>query len=1012
MLRSKLKFIHPKHRGTCGNIIVKKKTVVASLLVSALVILIICVSISLHFLPESLTGVEVQLNFFDYPTKNPIEGLEISFCMRTGEQDFKIFGVSDEDGKVSRSAPLKEYGVKPLATNVSISGVWALLQIVGDEESSVDRDRWFIKDFRPFLSNCSEYSFNNVNLRQEWVESTLVFRLEFYLTQATIVEIRDPVLKASGLGPHLKVDTLKRNFIMYFWDNRVFIVSPNPIQVDLDVRYVVYNAQPLVFRVSISVDTKNRTFIDLTPYYVEAFSRSQIGQLDILINNLVSYGFDVVDFRNKLVRIERLFKLAMERLESNDVEAFQRYVQSAMNSYRDLYVETAGIYTSGVVWVPSLLIVFMFFALSLSKIIAKNFMILFLIFLIAVFCLFVLTNPYVRLFVCNPSAFIQSFTQSMVFQFFLQLLPIALLIVVSCFGQIRTFAWEIFEVSIRNLKRRKLKTALALTTIVIISASAMCLLTITVRKQTFMVVNQNTIPIVDRGFVIYKVIYQRPFSSEEKPTKYYLPIGWYEIKWLSEHESVESMSIYGIRKVNFARADGLTIDGFNQFNLIVVNTSFIGCYQNVSKMINIDWFTKADRNMVIIGSKIANKYGLQVGSNVLIDGRTYVVKSFIDENMATQNLQDIDGSPFLFDIFDQETGKINGDSFIIGDINDFDYNSVSILKVSIVLSDQLVQDVNQVIEEIQSFGLDFGETDEYSYVMTYSMQVITQQKVYSVESTSPSAFVFGETPIVPMTIAVLMLFVNMMGTVFERKSEIRTIHVIGASPLRIGLIFLTEGLILGIIGGVFSYIFGFLAVRITNMTLSDLVSKNIIGGAPFAITFSAAVLSSLLGCLYPVIQSMKMVVPSGRMRHQSKDIIDFHGQTMCLQVPIKIEESEVRKFERYLESLSTEVKMLYKFISMSPPRIEEVNGQQALSITVDMSAKGYEIASFLILFTKTAENILDVTIQPLNDKKAKTEKWSREHKDNINELSQFLREKILAFKISGHDSDLLPTRKK
>ncbi|MBS7615363.1 ABC transporter permease [Candidatus Bathyarchaeota archaeon] len=989
----------------------KRKIVVASSVVSTLVILIVYVFISLHFSPESLTRVEVHLNFFDYITKNPIEGLEISFCMRISEQEFyTLSGISDEDGKVSSLVPLKTYDVKLSAANVSISGVWALLQTIGDEEFFVNRDKWVIKDFRPFLLNRTEYSFNDVNLRRERVESTLVFRLDFYLTQATIVEVRDPVLEASGLDPHLKIDVLKRNFTRYLWGNRVFIVSPSLIQIDLDVKYVIYNVQPLAFRVSISVDTENRTFIDLTPYYVEAFSRSQIGQLDNMFDYLVSYGFDVVDFRNKLGRIERLFELAMEGLESNDVDAFQRYIQLAMNSYRDLYMETVRIYTSGLVWVPSLLIVFLFFALSLSKLIAENSLILFLVFLVAILCLFILTNPYVRLFVFNPSAFVQSFTQSIIFQFFFQLLPIMLLIVVCCLGQIRTFVWEIFEVSIRNLKRRKLKTALALTTIVIVSTSAMCLLTITVRKQMFMVVNQNTTPIVDSGFVIYKVGYQRPFFSEEKPVKYYMPIQWYEVKWLSEHESVESMSVYGIKQVSFARADGLTIDRFNQFNLIVVNTSFLGYYQNISKVLSTEWFSQADRNMVIIGSIIANKYSLQAGSEVLIDGRTFLVKSFVDEEAAARNLQDIDGSPFLFDVYDLETGKIDEDSFIIGDIKDFDYNFISILKVSIVLRDQHTQDLNQIIEEVQSFGLDFGETDEYSYIKTFSMQVITQQTVYSVESTTPSTFVFGETPIIPIVIAVLMLFVNIMGTVFERKSEIRTIHVIGASPLRIGLIFITEGLIFGVIGGVFSYVFGFLAVQTTNMALPDLVSKNIIGGAPFAVTFSTAVLTSLLGCLYPAIQSMKVVVPSGRMRHQLKDIIELHDQTACLKVPIRIEESEIRKFERYLENLSTEVKMLYKFMSISSPCIKEINGRPAFSIIVDMSVKGYETASFLVEIIVAAENNLSVTIQPLDAKRVKTERWSRIHKDNINELSQFLREKILEFKIC-EKIEILPSNK-
>lgn len=980
----------------------KKNIVIINLFVFVFIILITCILFSLFFSPQLFSKVEIHLNFYNYFTKNPIKELKINFFINTNEKDFLILSdVSDNDGKIVYTISLKEYDIKPSAKSISISGVWALIKIIGEDEFSVNNDRWTIRDLESFFSNSSEYFFNNVNFQRIRSGPTLIFKLDFYLAEAVIIEVYDPISQARGLDSHLRINILESNFIKCVWNNHVFVVSPTTMQVSLDVKYVIYNTQPLSFRVSIVVNIGNRSFVDLTPYYVKAFSHSLIEELDRIVNNLNSYGFDLTTYKNELNRIRKYFELAIERLESNDIVSFQRHIQFAMNSCRDLSLEIIGMYTSGVVWIPSLFIIFVFFAISLSKIVVeKNFVILFLIILAAIFCLFVLTNPYLRLFVFDPMVLAQSFTQSLIFQFFFQLLPIVLLIVAACFSQIRTFMWEVFEVSIRNLKRRKLKTSLALTTLIIVTTSAMCLLTIAARRPTLVVANQNTIPIVDRGFVIYKVISQRPFSSEKEPTKLFIPLQWYEVEWLLEHEYVEFINVYGIKKIGLARADGFVIDGFNQFNLIVTNTTFIDCYQNVSDTLGIKWFTSTDKNMVIIGSKIAEKYNLQTGSEVLIDGKRYVIKSIVDEKLAAQNLKEIDGSLFLFKVYDQETGKVDGDSFIIGDIDDFDHNSITVFRVSIIVNRQFVQNMNQITEEILDFGLDFGESDEYSYVESYLLQVIMQHTVYHVEADLPSTFIFGETPIVPMIIAILILLVNMMGTVYERKSEIRTIHVIGASPLRISLIFVTEGLIFGVIGGIFSYIFGFLAVQTTNITLPELVSKNIIGGAPFAIAFSIAILSSLIGCFYPAMQSMKVVVPSGRMRHQSKDIVKIHGSLAHLQVPIKIEKSEIEKFGSYLENLSREVKLLYKFISISPPCIEKTNGITVFSITTEMSVKGYETAIFQIQIIVTSENNLNVIIQPLDSKKVKTETWSRIHKDNINELSQFLREKILEFKIS------------
>jgi hypothetical protein len=400
--------------------------------------------------------------------------------------------------------------------------------------------------------------------------------------------------------------------------------------------------------------------------------------------------------------------------------------------------------------------------------------------------------------------------------------------------------------------------------------------------------------------------------------------------------------------------------------------------------------------MVIIGSRIAEEYNLESGSEVLINGKIYNVKSIVDEKTAVQKLQEIDGDLFLYMVYDRETGKIDGESFIFGDTKDFGNSGFSIYKISVILKNDDVQNLNQIVEETQSFGFDYGETDDYSYIVTYSMRVISPNSVYLVYSGAPSNIISGETPIVPIIIATLMLFVNMMGTVYERKSEIKTIHIIGASPLRISLIYITEGLVFGIIGGIFSYILGFIIVQNANISLPTLVSENMIGGAPFVITVSIAVFTSLLGCLYPSRESMTGVVPSGRMRHKTKDLLEIRDGIAYMQIPVKIEVNEIGKFKSHLEGLARETTMI---IGISSPTIEEKNGGISLFFMAD-KFKSYEMASFLVSIQTTPNKSLEVTIQPLDDNKNKTRKWKRKHKENINELSEFLRKEILGFKIA------------
>jgi len=769
--------------------------------------------------------------------------------------------------------------------------------------------------------------------------------------------------------------------------------------LDLGADYLIYQGQPLHWEVHISVDTGNRPFIDLTLPLTRAVSSSQVKELTGILDNLKPYGFELADHYNKLDQILNAYDLATLKLEEGDYSAFRIHVQSAMHLYRDLYAEIAGTYIDGLVWIPNLILVFLFFSLSLSNLITDrkgrsiaSFVILFSV----VFCLFVFTQPYLRLFVSNPSVLLQSFTLSSALQLSLQLLPIIFLLLISFFAQIKSFLWETFIVGMRNLRRRKLKTVLALTTVLVISASAMCFLTITAEKPIFQRTHVGIKPTVDRGLVIFKTLTQVPFDRKDPMVYLHLPIQQYEIEWFSEHEWIEAMNIYALRKVNFARADGFINEGFSTFNLVVVNASFMDHYQNVSDVLGIEWFDDIDKDMVILGSRIAEVYELEVGSEVLINDRKFVVKSIVEEEKVVEKLRDIDGDLFLFMVCDPVTKKIDGESFIFGTSKDFGDSGVSAYRISIILRSKYAQNATKIAGDLQGFGYDFGRTEDYSYVTTYLVHAIVSNLVYIVYSEFPSTTISGlwQAQIVPMIIATLVLVANTMGTVAERKSEVRTIHVIGASPLRVSLIFVTEGLVLGIVGGIFGYVFGYLLVQYTNIALPALIKENIVGGAPFAIAMSTATLASLLGCLFPSREAMRMVVPSGRLRQRPKEIMKIHGGKAHLNVPLKVDRTERSLFRRFLEALASEY--LYP-IYISQPYTKEIREETLYEVTV-RSHVSDEIASFLVsILAKPNEN-LEVTAQPIEDVETKKIcEWDRKHKDNINELARILRKEILKF---------------
>jgi len=971
--------------------------------------ILVLASLSMYFifpnilsLPPAPSVTKLHLNFYDYLTGDSIKGLAVNFNMRTRtEETFTISGVSEENGSIIQTFRANHVAFPVSARNISISGYWVLEECRGENAWYAADEMWTATNPQAF-SFSSQYIFDDgVHLSHDRDGSTLNLKLDFYLATGKVIAIYDPIPEVRYYDWHLRINVLSRNFVGFARNNYAVVPIGKPLMIDAEVNYMVYQGQPLHWKVQISVDVRNRTFVDLTPSFVRAYSSAQIDVLTRSLDNLAPYGFKLTEQYEEIGQISSLYDLAIEGLENEDDIAFSRYWQRAMYSCRDLFTEITGMYANAVGWTPGLIMIFLFFSSSLSRLISdrKSYsIVLFFTLFLAVFLLFFFTQPYLRLFISNPAILVQSYTFSLLITLLVQLLPFFVVIILMFFAQIRNLIWETFEVGIRNLRRRRLKTGLALFTVLVVSASAMSFLTITTEKPIFQVPYEGIKPIVDSGLVIFKITSQVIPETRAVRT-FNVPIQQHEIEWFSEHEWVEAMNVYGVRKVGFARADGFVIENFSIFNLVIVNSSFIERYQNVSDALKIDWFGDIDRNVVIVGSEIAEAYDLEVGSEVLIEDGRYFVKSIVDEETAVEKLKDIDGDLFLFKVFDPSTRKIDGESFIFGTLKDFGDSSFSKYRVSIILKSEYGQNATQIAKSIQDFGYDFGEQEDYSYVVTYSVRAIASNSVYIVYSKFPKTAISGQwqTQTVPIIIAILVLVANAMGTVGERKSEVRTIYTIGASPLRVGLIFVTEGLVLGIIGGIFGYVFGYLLVKYANVVLPALVEENIVGGVPFTIAILTATSASLLGCLLPSLEAVKIAVPSGRLKQRIEDIMYMREGKAHLKIPIKIDRFDRNLFGRFLEGLADKYSFPNcRFMSVSSPHVEETWEGIIYEIMVNYVQE--ETASFLISILAKPNEDLKVTIQPIGDARTrKIGRWNREHKNNVRKLSPVLREEILRF---------------
>lgn len=138
--------------------------------------------------------------------------------------------------------------------------------------------------------------------------------------------------------------------------------------------------------------------------------------------------------------------------------------------------------------------------------------------------------------------------------------------------------------------------------------------------------------------------------------------------------------------------------------------------------------------------------------------------------------------------------------------------------------------------------------------------------VYYVGSSYRTAIGGMAKLIIPLIIAGSIILNTMLGTVYERKSEIAVYNAIGLNPTHIFMFFLAEALVYSFIGAVGGYLIGqMLTMSIKSLGLIQDININFSSLiVVYAIVFT--MLLVLLSTLYPGYVATRLTVPSGKRK--------------------------------------------------------------------------------------------------------------------------------------------------
>ncbi len=152
--------------------------------------------------------------------------------------------------------------------------------------------------------------------------------------------------------------------------------------------------------------------------------------------------------------------------------------------------------------------------------------------------------------------------------------------------------------------------------------------------------------------------------------------------------------------------------------------------------------------------------------------------------------------------------------------------------------------------------------------------------------------------LIPLLIASTIILNTMLGSVYERKKEIAVYNAVGLNPHHIGMFFLAESFVYGVIGSVGGYLIGqVLSITINQLGIVKDINLNYSSlSVAYVILFTIAIV--LLSTIYPATVATRAAVPSGKRKWS---LPEHDGHTMKVVFPFIYHPRVARGVLGYLD---------------------------------------------------------------------------------------------------------------
>ncbi len=291
-------------------------------------------------------------------------------------------------------------------------------------------------------------------------------------------------------------------------------------------------------------------------------------------------------------------------------------------------------------------------------------------------------------------------------------------------------------------------------------------------------------------------------------------------------------------------------------------------------LISGKWFTQSNSSECIFTDFISNQLGVGVNDTVIWAGQELFVVGIISSSQLDQMI-DMSGEKITPKNNHAPAPNVHiraTETFIIPAQTAKTFGA-TLSSLSIQTSNESVAiEIAQKISSTYGRGLQVrvGYDDE---VAIYS---------HTVESLGKG---LGDL-IIPLLIAILLMVNTSVSTVYESRKEINTFTSLGLAPFHIAGLFLAEFLVYAVIGSVIGYLLGITSAVILSAlgVFPASLAINYSSGSVFS-ALGLGIIGILLSTVYPLRISAKMSVPSVRRSWELKTAYEEDGKTWHIPLP-------------------------------------------------------------------------------------------------------------------------------